>query len=363
MEQRQLHLGIVNSITLETRNLKVLVTGATGMLGSRLVSDLLIKGFSVRALCRNSSRIEQFEKNVGFYADNARSYLSQIEWIEADVLDYHAVLSAVDGVDYVFHCAAMVSFDSSEFTLMQDINISGTANIVDACLEKGVKRIFHVSSIAALGASENGFAANEETYWIPDKKHSGYSFSKYYSEMEVWRGINEGLESVIVNPSVILGPGEWTTGSPSFFENIYKRLKFYTSGSTGFVDVRDVSAALIALSVDEKWAKHKNKRFVLNSINLNYKDFFAMVANSVGKEPPKYFAPKLLLEIGWRAALMLSKISGSKVLISKETVRNSIQKKLFDGSKIIRAIGFSYRPIETTISEIGQMYLSDIQGR
>ena len=360
--RRLLHLGIANCNNLETSRIKVLVTGATGMLGSRLVSDLLINDFSVRALCRNRSRIDQFEKNVGFYPDSAQSFLSQIEWVEADLLDFPSVVRAADGVDYVFHCAAMVSFDSSEYKLMQDINITGTANVVDACLEKHIKRLFHVSSIAALGKNEHGFAANEETYWIPDKRHSGYSYSKFYSEMEVWRGINEGLEGVIVNPSVILGPGDWKSGSPSFFETSYKRLKFYTTGSTGFVDVRDVAAALIALAGDDKWAKNKNKRYVLNSSNLSYKEFFAMVAKSVGVVPPKYLASKLLLGIGWRAAWLWGKILGTKALISKETVRNSIQKKMFDGTKITRATGFSYRPIETTIAEFGQVYLNDIQG-
>jgi dihydroflavonol-4-reductase len=275
------------------------------------------------------------------------------------MLDYESLCTAVEGVDLVIHSAAMVSFHSSDAALMYEINIQGTSNIVNACLLKGVSKFCQVSSIAALGKEDEGEMIDENSTWIPEKKHSSYAISKFHSEMEVWRGINEGLEAVVVNPSVILGPGEWHAGSPAFFNNIFKGMKFYPGGGTGFVDVRDVSAAILLLIEEKNWAASNKNRYLLNASNLAYKDAFIQIANALKVKAPSMLANKYLLSIAWRAAWVAGKIVGTKPLITKGSVGNASKMQLFNGSKITNEFGFVYRPIEQTFSEIGQMYLSD----
>lgn len=343
---------------MNTENRTVLVTGATGMLGARLVFDLLKQGDKVKAIYRNRNRIKQFITNVGFYCKNPEELSALVEWIEADVLDYESICNAVEGVDLVMHVAAMVSFHKDDKEMMYEINIQGTSNVVNACLLKEVPRICFVSSIAALGKEEEGEMINEQSTWIPEQKHSGYQISKFHSEMEIWRGINEGLDAIIVNPSVILGPGEWHAGSPAFFNNIYKGMLFYPGGGTGFVDVRDVSEAMMLLTSGKNWEKACKKRYLLNGVNLSYKDAFTQIAQSLNVKAPKYLATKFLMGIAWRAAWGVGKLTRKKPLITRGSVSNASKIQLFDGSKITNEFGFRYRPIEDTIQEIGQMYLA-----
>jgi nucleoside-diphosphate-sugar epimerase len=327
------------------------------MLGTRLVFDLIKQGDRVRALYRHKKRIAQFSENCRFYCENPDEFMGLIEWVKADLLDYNSLCEATRGVDMVIHTAAMVSFDPADREVMYEVNIDGTANLVNACLLNGVKRIAHVSSIAALGKEENGKMIDEKSAWVPGENHSGYSIGKFHSEMEIWRGINEGLSAVIVNPSVILGPGEWHSGSPAFFNNTYKGMKFYPKGGTGFVDVRDVSAALLLLTSEENWDRASQSKYLLNAENLYYKEVFSEIARSLGVKAPTVLARKWMMSIAWRAAWVIGKITGRKPLITRESVANADIKQLFDGSKITREFGFSYRPIKTSIKDVGELYL------
>jgi len=335
-----------------------LVTGATGMVGSKLVLDLIEAGLGVRAIYRDKRRIGQFKENVQYYGADSTLLENQVEWVEADLLDYLQLAKALEGVEMVYHCAAMVSFHPSERGRMFENNINGTSNLVNICLEKGIKKICYVSSIAALGKTENGGLINEETSWIPEKKHSSYSISKFHSEMEIWRGVNEGLDAVIVNPSVIIGPGDWSSGSPAFFGTIAKGLKFFTDGVNGFVDVRDVTSAMILLTSDSNFEKAKNNRFLLNSANMGYKLFFEQIAKSVRVNPPTLKASKIMLETGWRMAKVVGFLTRKKPIITKETAHSATGKSVYDGSKITREFGFQYRPIEQTITEVGGIFLT-----
>ncbi len=337
---------------------KVLVTGASGALGSKVVFDLLQNGFKVRAIYRNKVSIDNFYSNIINYSLSPDEIYSQIEWIEADVADYVSILNAVEGVDLVCHCAAMVSFRTEDAQFLKEINVGGTSNIVDACLEKGVKKICHISSIAALGRDIDGYISDEKSFFIPGKKHSGYSNSKFLSEMEIWRGIHEGLECVILNPSVILSPGDWASGNSGFYNSVYKGLRFYTPGSTGFVDVNDISKVIIKLMDENVWDKCVNERFVLNSSNLTYKEFFSKVAVSLNLKAPDIKVSKLVLEIFWRLSLLISKISGKSPLITKETAATSFRSTAYDGSKISKRLDFQYKDIDETINELGIKYLN-----
>ena len=222
----------------------ILVTGGTGLLGSHLLLELARSGKNVRALKRKSSNISQVRKVFLYYVQNADELLQNIEWFEGDLLDFGSIEDSLEGVKEIYHAGAVVSFYPSDHKSMLKVNIEGTANLVNLALEKAISKFCYVSSVSTLGRADNLGLTDEETYWKASNKNSQYAISKYGAEREVWRGIEEGLNAVIVNPSVILGPGDWKSGSPAFFSRIGKGLKFYTSGINGFVDVRDVSKAM-----------------------------------------------------------------------------------------------------------------------
>lgn len=320
-------------------------------MGAHLLFELTSKGKNVKALKRETSNLEQVLKTFSCYSETPEKLFNLIEWVDGDILDYFSLEKILTGISEIYHCAAIVSFDPKERVKMIANNVEGTANIVNAAIENGVKKICHVSSIAALGRLENGQLVTEETNWVPSKKISGYSESKFFSETEIWRGIEEGLDAVIVNPSIIFGPANWETGSAKMFKTIWDGLKFYTKGITGFVDVRDVAKAMVLLMEERNFENAKNQRFLLNAENLSYQDVFYQIADSLGKPRPKYFASDLLLGFVWRAAKFAGLINGKPVMITRETVANSNVIYKFDGSKITRKFNFEYRPISETIQQ------------
>jgi dihydroflavonol-4-reductase len=342
---------------LENKKNKVLVTGATGMLGSRLVYDLYQKGIMIRAIYRDEKKIEVFRNYIKLYGGDAEKVTRWVEWVEADLLDFHKLTEALDGVDMVYNCAARVSFHPSDREEMFEININGTGNLINACIESKVRRICHVSSIAALGRSENGKPIDENSAWIPEEKHSGYSITKFHSEMEVWRGVEEGLCAVIVNPSVIIGPGDWKSGSSAFFGQLSRGLRFYSTGATGFVDVRDVSSAMLLLTNDENFEKACGNRFVLNAANMSYRDFFSKIAAAIGVEAPRIPVKKIMLSLGWRLAFLAGKVTGRKPQITQETALSASNRSAYNGAKITIEFGFQYQPIDASITEIGNVFL------
>jgi nucleoside-diphosphate-sugar epimerase len=213
-----------------------------------------------------------------------------------------------------------------------------------------------VSSVAALGQLENGQLITEETTWIPSKKVSGYSESKFFSEAEIWRGMEEGLDAVIVNPSIILGPANWETGSAKMFKTVWDGMKFYTKGITGFIDVKDVVRAMILLMQDANFATAKNSRFLLSSENCMYRHIFSRIADALGKPRPKYFASNAMLGLVWRAAKTAALFTGKSPLITRETAANASRVRNFDGSKITRMFGFQYNPVSESIQNTAGIF-------
>ena len=330
----------------------ILVTGASGFVGSHLLIDLLKAGKKVRAIRRNG-KSELTSKIFSVY--NCSKLLNDVEWYEGDILDFFSLIDAMDGISEVYHCAAVVSFHKSEALKMEKVNIQGTANIVNAALEKKIKKLCYISSIAALGRSETDLPTDEETFWKTSKRNSVYSISKYGAEMEVWRGTIEGLDAVIINPSVIIGPGDWTKGSSQLFSLMNKGLKFFTMGMNGYVDVRDVSKAMILLMDSEI----KNERFILSSENLFYKDFFDQVANGLGKKRPSKKAGKFLSQIAWRYLKFLEILTGKNASITKETARTANNISKFTSEKIIKAIDFKFIPMNQSINETCEIFLKE----
>ncbi len=226
----------------------ILVTGATGHLGSHVLYELTHANKFVRALYRDHGKINQVKRIFGYYRSDYPTLFNRIEWMQGDINDYNNLLSCMQDVDQVYHTAGLVSFNDNDRKNLNKINIAGTANIVNACLETGVNKLCHVSSIAALGELESNEPVGEDLIWNQGSSASAYAISKYKGEMEVWRGIYEGLNAVIVNPSVIIGPGMWMGPAGQLFNRILKGLNFFPAGSSGYVDVRDVATAMVKLA-------------------------------------------------------------------------------------------------------------------
>ena len=338
----------------------IFVTGGTGLVGSHLLFELTSSGKRVKALKRETSDICQVLKTFSYYSENAETLFKQIDWVNGDILDYFSLEKLLEGVTEIYHCAAIISFNPKERKKMISNNIEGTSNLANAALENGVKKFCHVSSVSALGNTLNGIPITEETNWVPSKKVTGYSESKFFSEVEIWRGMEEGLEAVIVNPSIILGPTKWESGSAQFFKLMNEEFKFYTRGVKGFVDVKDVVKAMITLMDDRYFEKIKNQRFLINSENLSMQNLFFQIADALEKPRPKYFISDFLQGIIWRVAKIISIVSGKPPFLTRETAETSNKNRLYDGSKIKQFIDFEYTPIKDAVVQTSGLLKKDL---
>lgn len=325
----------------------ILVTGATGLVGAHLLLKLSEDDSKIRAIYRNS---KQIEKTKVLFDQNAKTHLfSKIEWTKADILDISSLEIAFQNIEFVYHCAAKISFSPNDEKALRKVNIEGTANIVNFCIDKKVKKLCHVSSIAALGnLAQNETVITETTEWNPEKLHSDYGISKYGAEMEVWRGFQEGLEVVIVNPGVIFGTGFWNQGSGKFFTTIKKGISFYTNGSTGYVCVKDV------VTIMEKLMKSEisGERFIVISENRTYKNIIYTIADKINAKKPIIEATSWLLNAAWRMDWLLSKIIRTDRKISKHAAQSLLNNDIIDNSKIKQTLNYEFCEIDKCLDEV-----------
>ena len=331
----------------------IVVTGGTGLVGAHLLYDLCQNHAKIRAIKRINSDLAQVKKTFAYYSTDFENLFNKIEWVDADISDYFSLEEAFEGAEFVYHSAAMVSFKERDREIMQEINVQGTANVVNAALYRKVKKLCHVSSIAALGNPEVNEIATEETPWKDSDKRSAYSISKYKSELEVWRGIEEGLDAVIVNPSIILGPTKWNSGSAALFSHVYKGLKFYTLGTNGFVYVRDVSRAMIELMESNITAQ----RFTLNSEDVSYKTLLSLLAQNLGKPLPTIAVKPWMSELSWRLLRIYSLFTGKEPLITKSTAKSSRKISRLSNQKIKETLNFEFISVEEMIKITAQQFL------
>ncbi|MBE8713096.1 NAD-dependent epimerase/dehydratase family protein [Sphingobacterium hungaricum] len=319
----------------------ILVTGGTGFLGATVIHLLIQEGKDVLATKRASSTIPDILKSS-----------SLIQWIDADISDYFALSEIFDGVTQVYHCAAKISYQKADAKSMLHTNIEGTKHLVNLCMEHGA-RLLHVSSIAALGTNKQGLPVSEDDKWERDPQIAVYSLSKYESEMEVWRGIVEGLDAVIVNPSVIMGPGSGTKGSGVIFNMVNKGLKIYPPGTVGIVDVVDVAKVMIELMGKTEIT---GERYILNSENLTNKDLLTRISILLDKPAPTIEAKPFMLGIAWRVAKVISLFTGGRPALTAESARASASKLAYTNDKIIQATGFEFKSADAILKEIQETY-------
>ena len=330
----------------------IFLTGGTGLVGAHILLKLTESGQKVKALKRKRSSLTVIKNIFSHYKKT--NLLQSIEWIEGDLLDLFSLQEGINGCNTVIHCAAIVSFNPKDFKKMMKINVEGTANIVNICLENNIDKLAYISSIATLNDEKNQ-VRTEDSFWKESKSNSQYAKSKYLSEQEVWRGIEEGLNSIIVNPSVILGPGDWQKGSSQMFEKVWKGLKFYSSGSTGYIDVVDVAKCVIKLLEKEII----NERFILNAENKKYRDIFDSIGENLNKPKPYIKVSPLIKEIAWRIEWLMSLITNKSPLITKETANTAMKNKSFSNEKIIKALDYKFIPIEESIKHYSQWFLEE----
>ena len=330
----------------------IFLTGGTGLVGAHILLKLTESGQKVKALKRKRSSLTVIKNIFSHYKKT--DLLKSIEWIEGDLLDLFSLQEGIKGCNTVIHCAAIVSFNPKDFKKVMKINVEGTANIVNICLENNIEKLAYISSIATLNDEKNQ-VRTEDSFWKESKSNSQYAKSKYLSEQEVWRGIEEGLNSIIVNPSVILGPGDWKKGSSQMFEKVWKGLKFYSSGSTGYIDVLDVAKCVVKLLEKEII----NERFILNAENKKYRDIFDSIAENLNKPKPHIKVSPLIKEIVWRIEWLKSLITNKSPLITKETANTAMKNKSFSNEKIIKALDYKFIPIEESIKHYSQWFLEE----
>jgi dihydroflavonol-4-reductase len=329
--------------------MKILVTGGTGLVGSATVRRLLQAGHWVSVLHR---------------ANSDRSLLKgtehSVHWLEGDILDLLSLEKAMADCDCVVHAAAVVSFVPRDQASMYKVNVEGTANVVNACLKAGISKLCHVSSVAALGRPDprritpgQPFRINERQRWEDSPANSAYAKTKYLAELEVWRGMAEGLPVVIVNPSLVLGEGDLKKSSTQIFNYVYSEKLFYTEGTVNYVDVEDIARAIETLIV----SGIHSERFILSAGSASYKELFRTIAGAFGKRPPSVRVGRRLAGIIWRAEAARSWLTGSKPLITKDTARSATHQYVFDNSKIKEAIHFDFQPFTTTIERVCESFL------
>ena len=310
----------------------IFVTGASGLVGSHLIKSLVEKGLSVVALYRSVPPV--FEGS------------NKVKWVQGDILDMESLENAMVGVTQVYHCAAIVSFAPAQAATMLHANIAGTANVVNACIENNIQKLVYVSSVAALGRIRQGIAIDESMNWTPETSNSIYGKSKYLAEMEVWRGMGEGLNVAVVNPVIILGAGDWNKGSSEIFKSAYDSFPWYTQGVSGFVDVLDVVDAMQLLMQSST----SGQRYIISAENVKYQDIFTQIAQAFNKKPPYKKVTPFLAAIVWRLEAIKGLFTGKTPLLTKETAATAQAVVHFDNTKFLKAFpAFKYRPVNETI--------------
>ena len=326
----------------------IFLTGSTGLVGGHLLLHLFKAGKKIRCLIRKTSSFSQLEKICAFYDVEFLELRDKVEWVFGDLLDFSALCTYLEDITEIYHCAAVVSFNPKDKIQMMKTNINGTSNLIDAALISNVREFCFISSIASLGKAGNNQPILETTPRKNDEKTSAYSESKFRSELEVWRGIAEGLNVVIVNPGVILGLGELDKGSMLLVKAGMKGMPFFTKATTGYVDVRDVCRASMMLM--EK--KEFGERFILVSENLHNGKVFGMIAKEFGKQPPKYEVGVFILYLGAFFMRIFSFVVGKKSQLTMDTVQSARKQEQYSNEKLIRVLNYTFIPIAQSIHDL-----------
>ena len=326
----------------------ILVTGGTGLVGAHLLVQLTQRNEQVRAIYRAPESIEKTKNLFSLKIKSWENLFSKIEWVQADISDIPSMIPVFKGITKVYHCAAIISFDPKDYIEMRKVNIHGTAIVVNLSIDANVKKLCFVSSIATIGEDLNKKIADEENEWVQDSNNHGYAITKYGAEMEVWRGSQEGLDVVIVNPGVILGSGFWDAGSGQLFSKIHKGLQYYTQGVTGFIGVQDVVYCMEKL-MEEPIA---NERFILVSENKSYQELLFSIADAFQTKRPVKKLKEWQINFFWRWEWLISKMTSRKVRLSRLGAKTLNSQTYYSSNKISKQLGIKFQNIDKVVKEV-----------
>lgn len=332
----------------------ILVTGGTGLVGSHLLFQLLQNSTeTIRAIHRQDSNLEHVLSVFKLYdEEQAEKLFEKIDWVEANILDIPLLSEAFKGITHVYHCAGFISYDVRDAKIMRRINIEGTANVVNLCLHHDIKKLCHVSSIAAIGSTINDKPITEDTVWNPELSHSHYAWSKYGGEMEVWRGSQEGLHVVIVNPGVVIGPGYWKSGSGLLFTKVANGLKYTPILTTGFVDVFDVVKPMISLMESD----YQKERYIVVSESLRFDSVVSKIANALQKQPPKKTLESWMVFMGWAFQSIGHTLFNTKKTITYDSIKGVFSKSVYSNNKLKDALNYNFKLIDESIKDTAAHY-------
>lgn len=337
-----------------------LVTGATGIVGSHVVLALLQNGREVIACKQKGSDTKKVKDLFLYYSPANATLFEKIKWVDIDICDIFSIEEVLEGVSNVYHCAGFVSFNSKDRKKLRDINETGTRNTVDACLHKGVKALCHVSTIGTINNLDHPFTLNEAVFWKTSGKESDYAISKYNAEREVWRGMEEGLNAVIVNPGVILAPGFWGQSSSRLFDASYKGNKFYTNGMSAYIAATDVARVMTELVSEKKFGE----RYILVENNYTFHNILSHMQSNFKKPVPAINASGTLLKIARVLEGIVTFFTGKERKITKALVNAAFNKQLFSNEKIKKTLGTEFIPTHLVIEQICSYYLNQqIKGK
>ena len=314
--------------------------------------DLLRSGQQVRALCRPGSNLERVRDLFRWYGAQAEALYAKIEWVTGDLTDIPSLDIAMDGATAVYHCGALISFDPADRNRLLKVNQEGTRNIVNICLHKKIPRLYYTSSIATIGGTSGTVSEND--LWDPVHTNV-YATSKYLGEMEVWRGSQEGLQTFIVNPGVIFGPGNWDEGSGRFFSRVAGGLRYYPPGGTGFIGLEDTVRCILALARKGVY----RQRFLLVSENLSYRSVLETIARNLGVQPPSRPLRRWHLELLWRLDWARQRLTGSPRQLSRSMARHMGGPGRYSNEKVREALGYSFQPMEEVIAACATAFKKD----
>ena len=317
----------------------VFLTGITGLVGG-FIADILIKnGYQIKALVRNVQDCKIDYANTTF--------------IEGDLLDPLLLIDAIAGCEYVIHCAALISFSSNKINEMMLVNIEGTKNVVNAAIANHVTKFIHLSSIAALGRDSKMICINENSTWVETEYATNYAKSKYLAELEVWRGIEEGLNAIILNPSVVLGVGNWHKSSSKLFKYVFEEKPFFTKGNMSVVDVRDVAA----ITLKALKSTIVNQRYIVSNESITYQQFFNALAIRFHKKAPSILVSPWMAALAWRFEWLKALFTQKEPLVTKETAHQSRTTFVYVNDKVKQDFDHTFIPLVDTLDWACKAYL------
>ena len=337
----------------------IAITGATGLLGVYIIAELVQHGYRVRGLYRNAKSLKKAEHSPGLLG--VPEVFGQVQWLQGHLDDLESLDGLMEGATAVIHAAAMVSFNPRDRKALEKVNIQGTAQVVHAAMQAPqVERFIHISSVAALGRTERDEWITEDTVWTDNRENSHYALTKWAAEMEVWRGFEEGLSGAIINPSIILGVGDWDTSSARLLQTVHRGFPFYSNGVNSVVDARDVARMSRVLL---ERADITGQRFIAAGPPVSYRELFYAMADAQEVKRPWLSPPRWMSNLAWRLEKIRTAITRSEPMLTRETVRSGHGVHRYDAARAREVLGVEFRSAEEILRDLVPMYLRDQRER